>query len=121
MQSSEDYFKHSVNCQLKYFKALLHKLKLKDTYHVFEVGCGTGTTSAYLAKEIVPNGAVTACDPVANRIQVGRRNFSTIANLEFIHATGAESLKGREGVYDAVVSNAVLHWINDEELVKRWP
>ena len=93
-------------------------MPLKDTDHIFEIGCGTGAMSAYLAREIVPNGQVTACDPEENRIRFAKQNFAEISNLKFIHATGAVALENKENVYDVIVSNAVLHWIKQDELEK---
>ena len=113
---SEEYFKRSANHQLKYFEKLIERTPFKDSDHVFELGCGTGAKSAHIAKEIVPNGKVTACDPEKNRIQFAIEKFSDIPNLQFIYATGLVALENKKDVYDVILSNAVLHWIKEDEL-----
>ena len=62
-ENAEQYFNRSLHHQFKYYERLINGVSFKDTDHVFELGCGTGAMSARLAKEIVPNGRVTACDP----------------------------------------------------------
>ena len=116
--SSQEYFKQSANHQFKNFKILLGRIQFKDTDNVFEIGCGTGAMSAYLAREIVPNGQVTACDPEGNRIRFAKQNFAEISNLKFMNATGAVGLENRENVYDVILSNYVLHWMKEDELEK---
>ena len=115
-ESAAEYFKKSANYQLKYYENLIDKTPFTDTDQVFEIGCGTAAMSARMAKEIVPNGQVTACDPEKNRIRLAMEKFSGIPNLHFIHSTGSAALKDKADLYDVIVSNGVLHWIKDEEL-----
>ena len=116
VENAVQYFNRSVNHQLKFYETLLDGVSFKDTAHVFELGCGTGAMSARLAKEIVPNGRVTACDPEENRIRLAVENFSDIPHLDFIHGTGSATLENKKDVYDVILSNAVLHWIKEDEL-----
>ena len=115
-ESAEEYFKRSLKCQFSYFKKLIEKIPFKNTDHVFELGCGTGAMSAHLAREFVPKGKVTGCDPEGSRIRFAEDKFAETTNLNFMQATGAVALRNKENVYDVVVSNAVLHWINENEL-----
>ena len=62
-ESAAEYSKQSANYQFKYYEKLLDKIPFNATDHVFEIGCGTGEMTARIAKEIVPNGQITACDP----------------------------------------------------------
>ena len=110
------YFNRSANHQLKFYQTLVNGVSFKDTDHVFELGCGTGAMSARLAKEIVPNGRVTACDPEESRIRLAVEKFSDIPHLEFIHGTGSAALENKEDVYDVILSNAVLHWVKEDDL-----
>ena len=116
--TTAEYFKQSANHQFKNNKILLERIQFKDADHIFELGCGTGAMSAYLAREVVPNGQVTACDPEENRIRFAKENFAEISNLNFILGTGAVALDNKENVYDVVLSNYVLHWMKDDELEK---
>jgi len=115
-ESAAEYFKRSLGHQLKHQEKLIDKVPFKDTDHVFEIGCGTGATSARMTKEIVPNGQVTACDPEGSRIRFAMDKFSHIPNLHFIHATGSAALGDKEDLYDVIISNFVLHWIKEDEL-----
>ena len=96
-------------------KVLVDRIKISDNSNVLEIGCGTGATAAYLARDVVRNGTVTGCDPQENRIRVAVEKYSAIEGLEFIKCTGVEALKGKEQVYDVIYSNYVLHWMSDEE------
>ena len=117
-ENATEYLKRSANYQLKFFEKLIDKIPFKDSYRVFDLGCGTAAMSARMAKEIVPNGQVTACDPEENRIRLAMENFSDIPNLNIIHATGSAALKDKDDLYDVIVSNFVLHWIKEDELRK---
>ena len=117
-ESAAEYSKRSANYQFKYYEKLIDKIPFNDTDHVFEIGCGTGEMTARIAKEIVPNGQITACDPQLNRIQFAMEKFSDIPNLHFIHAKGSAALENNVNLYDVIVSNGVLHWMKEEELRK---
>ena len=117
-ETAAEYFKRSVKHQLKCYEKLIERLPFKDTDHVFELGCGTAEMSSRLATEIVPNGHVTACDPEESRVRFAIGKFSNIPNLSFIHATGSAALEDKADLYDVIVSNAVLHWIEEGELEK---
>eukprot|EP00795_Rhopilema_esculentum_P015699 gene15699-6992_t len=114
--SSETYSRLSKSMQESYAKNLVDRIKFSDdSSSVLEIGCGTGATAAYLARDMVRNGTVTACDPQENRIRVAAEKYSGIEGLEFIKSTGVEALKGKEQAYDIIYSNSVLHWMSDEE------
>ena len=66
----------------------------------------------------MPNGQVTACDPEESRIRFAMEKFSDIKNLHIIHATGSAALEDKVDMCDIIASNAVLHWIKEEELKK---
>ena len=36
--------------------------------------------------------------------------------MEFIHGTGSAALENKEDVYDVILSNAVLHWVKEDDL-----
>ena len=118
MDSAVEYFKQSMNYQLKYYETLIAKIPFTDKDHVFDLGCGTAAMSARMAKEIVPKGQVTACDPEESRIRLAIEKFSDIPNLHIMHATGSTALDNKADVYDVIVSNGVLHWMTEDELRK---
>ena len=119
--AAEGYLKHSraiKNGQYDACKGLLAMTEIKPSDNVFEIGCGTGEYAAYLAKDVLKGGRVTACDPNENRIKVAQDRFGNLENLTYIHAGGSDALEGKIDVYDVVYSSAVLHWMSDEELQK---
>ena len=100
-------------------KDLLTQVELKPGDNVFEIGCGTGEYAAYLAKDILKEGQITACDPSETRIKVAQERFGNLKNLTYIHARGSDALEGKLGFYDSIYSSSVLHWMSDEELEKK--
>ncbi|XP_065054782.1 uncharacterized protein LOC135683455 [Rhopilema esculentum] len=113
--SSEAYLRLSTSFQEAHTRVLVDRIKIPDNSNVLEIGCGTGATAAYLARDVVRNGTVTGCDPEENRIRVAAEKYSDIEGLEFIKCTGVEALKSREQAYDVIYSNYVLHWMSGEE------
>ncbi|MBE9177304.1 methyltransferase domain-containing protein [Oculatella sp. LEGE 06141] len=75
--------------------------------HILDLGCGTG----HLAHQIAVCGAiVTAVDASAEMIEQARTHYP---NLHFEVADATRLSFASE--FDAVFSNAVLHWIRDPE------
>eukprot|EP00112_Aurelia_sp_Birch-Aquarium-sp1_P012386 Seg2605.1 transcript_id=Seg2605.1/GoldUCD/mRNA.D3Y31 product="Malonyl-acyl-carrier protein O-methyltransferase" protein_id=Seg2605.1/GoldUCD/D3Y31 len=119
--AAESYLKYSKTIKDSQYDAcegLLAKTDIKPGDNVFEIGCGTGEYAAHLAKDVLKDGQITACDPDQNRITVAQERFGNLTNLTYIHAGGSDALEGKLGVYDFVYSSAVLHWMSDEELEK---
>jgi trans-aconitate methyltransferase len=78
---------------------------------ILDVGCGTG----HLTARIAASGArVTALDQSAEMIGEARRNYP---ELEFVVADARDFHFGEP--FDAVFSNAALHWIREPEAVAR--
>ncbi|TWR29275.1 methyltransferase domain-containing protein [Mucilaginibacter pallidiroseus] len=97
--------KHSFVFQ--YGESVLEVLDVKPGEHVLDLGCGTG----YLTSEIQKQGAVvTGIDASPEMIQKARETFN---NVDFFVAdgTGFEF----DDPFDAVFSNATLHWIKDAD------
>jgi SAM-dependent methyltransferase len=73
---------------------------------ILDIGCGTGQ----LTREIANSGAhVTGIDRSPEMIAGARRNFP---DVEFA-AADAVTLPFQNGSFDAVFSNAALHWVRD--------
>ena len=74
---------------------------------ILDLGCGTG----YLAHLIAKQGArVTGVDSSSDMIEKAR---SAYPDLEFVRASATDLQFDRP--FDAVFSNAVLHWVMDKE------
>lgn len=76
---------------------------------ILDIGCGTGTLSYKIAQE---GAKVIGIDASKEMVEAARDKFP---GLEFYNIF-AESLNS-ENEFDAVFSNAVFHWIPDQEQV----
>jgi trans-aconitate methyltransferase len=93
----------------KYGEGLLSYLNPKPSERILDLGCGTGD----LAKEIFLTGAtVIGVDSSSDMITKAKSKFPEI---EFYHMD-ARQLKF-DVQFDAIFSNAVLHWIPEKEIV----
>ncbi|MFT3934384.1 MAG: methyltransferase domain-containing protein [Chitinophagaceae bacterium] len=91
----------------KYGEDLLELLQPKPGERIMDLGCGTG----YLAKQIADAGAVvTGIDNSADMIAKAKAAYP---ELDF-RVESATDFYSAEG-YDAIFSNAVLHWIKEKE------
>jgi SAM-dependent methyltransferase len=79
----------------------------KRREHIMDLGCGDGV----LTKQILDSGAtVVGVDLNAEFVQSTRR-----LGIESIHADAQQALPtSRNGTFDAVFSNAALHWMRDD-------
>ena len=90
-----------------YGRSLVELLAAKPGERILDLGCGTGT----LTHEIAQTGAtVIGIDSSPEMIGEARRNYP---KLEF-RLADARSFRSAER-FDAVFSNAVLHWIQPAE------
>lgn len=90
----------------RYGGALLEWLDARPGEHVLDLGCGTGDLTA----QIAATGAhVAGADVSPDMIAAARQKFPA---LPFFEAE-ATAIPMPERPYDAVFSNAVLHWIPD--------
>ncbi|RYE12221.1 MAG: methyltransferase domain-containing protein [Sphingobacteriales bacterium] len=91
----------------KYGENLLELLGAKPGEHVLDLGCGTG----YLTQQIHELGAkVKGTDSSPEMIRQAKVNYP---NVDFA-VEDATSFNAKEQ-YDAVFSNAVLHWIKNTD------
>ncbi|RUT28484.1 class I SAM-dependent methyltransferase [Paenibacillus zeisoli] len=95
----------------EYGKNLIHLLAPKSNERILDLGCGTGD----LTFQIAESGAkVTGIDYSANMIEAARKKYP---DLNFKISNG-ESFTEEEP-YDAVFSNAALHWMKNAQGVVR--
>jgi SAM-dependent methyltransferase len=101
----------------KHGASLVELLAPKAGERILDLGCGTG----HLAAQIADAGAeVVGIDASPAMIDEARRNFAGRSRLRFEVAdarsfAGAVELAGEIGRFDAVFSNAVLHWVRPPE------
>jgi trans-aconitate methyltransferase len=93
----------------KYGEGILSYLNPKPTETILDLGCGTGD----LANEISLTGAkVIGTDSSSGMIAKAKSKFP---GIEF-YQMDARELKF-DIQFDAIFSNAVLHWIPEKEIV----
>jgi trans-aconitate methyltransferase len=95
----------------KFGEGILSYLQPKPGETILDLGCGTGDLTA----EIFQKGVnVIGVDNSAEMIQVAKTKFPLI---EFLQADAR--IMNFDVRFDAIFSNAVLHWIKEKDLVIR--
>src|SRR5699024_11587217 len=93
----------------QYGQGIFDMLAPKQNEKILDIGCGTGD----LTKKIAEKGAIpTGMDASNEMIETAKQKYS---DINFIKAD-ATSYRSNEK-FDAVFSNAALHWITDQEAV----
>ncbi|WP_424017371.1 class I SAM-dependent methyltransferase [Halorientalis pallida] len=75
---------------------------------VLDLGCGTGHLTAEIADAVGESGEVVGIDRAAEMVREARESYPDIS----FQRTDARSFSAREP-FEAVFSNAALHWISD--------
>ncbi|MBL4676241.1 MAG: methyltransferase domain-containing protein [Mucilaginibacter sp.] len=93
----------------QYGESVLEMLDVKPGEHILDLGCGTG----HLTNEIHKLGAVaTGIDSSPEMVKKARETYG---NVDYFVADGADFQF--EEKFDAVFSNATLHWIRNADAV----
>jgi trans-aconitate 2-methyltransferase len=110
-----DYARHSTG-QERWARELFRLLAPKPHERVLDIGCGDGRNTAELAG-LTPEGAVVGVDRSPAMIQFAQQHFppARFPNLSFLEADACALPFHSE--FDAVFSNAVLHWVLDHQPV----
>jgi trans-aconitate methyltransferase len=96
----------------RYGANLLESLNPQPGERILDVGCGTGQ----LTSEIARSGAtVTGLDNSAEMLAEARKNYPDLTFVLGDAASFRFSEPQLSKSYDAVFSNAVLHWVKDAE------
>lgn len=115
--NAQDYARNS-SAQWKWALELIDKLPLRGDETLLDIGCGDGKITAVLAERL-PRGRAVGIDASAAMVTLAQEHFPAedYPNLSFRQADAAElDLSER---FDAVFSNATLHWIADHRAVLR--
>ena len=102
-QWNVDLYKEKHSYVWKYGSDLLEMLAPKPGEQILDLGCGTGQLTAQIAE----TAEVVGLDNAESAISQCRQNYPQI---EFIVADGANFSVAKS--FDAVFSNAALHWIH---------
>ena len=94
-----------------YGESLVKELNSQPNEQILDLGCGTGE----LTQQISASGACAiGIDSSAELIATAQQRFP---NIEFRRQDAAQLSDTEQ--YDAIFSNAVLHWIKDQSAVTR--
>lgn len=96
---------------------VIARLALQPADHVLDVGCGEGKITARIA-ERVPEGRVVGVDSSVEMIRFANERFGTNPGRLCFEVMDASQLTFRNE-FDAVFSNAALHWVEDHAPVLR--
>ncbi|KAI5891339.1 S-adenosyl-L-methionine-dependent methyltransferase [Schizophyllum commune H4-8] len=106
---------------------VMNLLEPKSGERILDLGCGTGELTATLARAVGPDGYVSGVDASANMVAKAREVVAAsraetshvpMAPVDLLVAD-AQTLQlspEQEGTFDAVFSNATLHWCSRDPL-----
>jgi trans-aconitate 2-methyltransferase len=112
-----DYEQHSL-AQQGWARELIGKLDLQGHETVLDLGCGDGKVTSEIAARL-PEGCVVGIDNSQVMISLAQSRYPPAAhpNLSFVLGD-VRYLPFRDG-FNAIFSNAVLHWVRDHRPVLR--
>ena len=101
------FYDNSHDFVAKYGEGTLSYLKARHTENILDLGCGTGD----LTQKITLSGSTVV--GVDSSIEMLERARTKFPNIEFIQMDATELEFKNE--FDAIFSNAVLHWVSEKE------
>ena len=113
---SEAYFCLNSIVQATYMENLFSQINIKLGFKCLDIGCGTGNTTAAVARKVEYSGLVIGCDPDKSRTEIAKKEHP-YQNISFHEGTLPEILLD-DYKFDLVFSNAVYHWILPEDQMK---
>ena len=113
---AEVYFHLNHMVQVTYMDNLFSQVNIKPGFKCLDIGCGTGNTTAAVAKKVGDSGLVIGCDPDKSRIKIAQKNHS-YKNINFLEGALPE-ITLDDYKFDLVFSNVVYHWILPEDQMK---
>jgi trans-aconitate methyltransferase len=114
---SEDYARHS-SAQAEWALELIAKLDLGRSEQVLDIGSGDGKVTAALAAR-VPGGGVLGLDSSPDMVELARRTYPADLHPNLRFQLGDVLEMDFEERFDAVFSNATLHWVSDHQRMLR--
>ncbi len=109
-------YRDSSSNQKRWAMELLRRLELEGAERLLDIGCGDGEITAEIARR-VPRGSVLGVDSSRDMVELASRQYPAdrYPNLAFLLKDARELDFAEE--FDAVFSNACLHWVKDHQPV----
>jgi trans-aconitate methyltransferase len=111
--NAADYAQHSAG-QERWARELIPLLELRPDDRVLDIGCGDGRITSTIAA-LVPQGSVVGVDSSDDMVRHASTLTNGATNLTFAQRDARDL--GFQEEFTAVFSNAVLHWIRDQQEV----
>ncbi|KAM0787150.1 hypothetical protein ACM66B_006401 [Microbotryomycetes sp. NB124-2] len=94
-------------------EAVVELLDAQPEDCICDLGCGSGELTRDLLK-LVPNGHIVGVDSSENLLSKARQTLGNETNVELVLRDGHDlgTLADSESRFDAVFSNAALHWMS---------
>jgi trans-aconitate 2-methyltransferase len=111
------YYQQHSSPQYHFAMEALKSINLKEHKRILDIGCGSGEVTAEIARSLahIPESFVVGIDASQNMIDVARKTYSDVTNMDFM-ALDAQDLPF-VNEFDLVVSFFCLHWIADQQRV----
>jgi len=106
-----EYQDNSAN-QLQWGAELIALLKLTGREHVLDIGCGVGSITSMIAEQL-PRGYVIGVDSSLEMVAQAHKNYPEIKNPNISFRVMDAGKLTFKNEFDAVFSNATLHWVKD--------
>jgi SAM-dependent methyltransferase len=91
------------------------RLNVQPGEHLIDVGCGLGDVARGYAREVAPDGVVTAIDASEAMLAVARQRSSAIGVDVDFRVGDALALDVPDDSFDALRSERMLQWLPDPE------
>ena len=104
-----------LTCREKTFKnALIEQSTLRPRNRILDLGCGTGTLTAWV-KERTPDALVFGLDPDKALLAAARKKFEEKELVIETRAGYAQSIPFEDGYFDVVISSFLFHHLHTME------
>lgn len=113
--NAEDYELNS-KAQQHWALELLEKLNPAVDESVLDLGCGDGKITAEIARRL-PQGSILGVDSSSEMIALAQHRYPRIDFPNMSFSLGDARALKMDKQYDAVFSNAALHWVKNHEPV----
>ncbi len=85
----------------------------KDRANIFELGCGPGNITRYVAEQH-PHYTIVSTDVSSNMLKLARKNVPSVSFVEM----DARNISKLNGTFDGIICGFVLPYLKKEEAIR---